>query len=51
MEHPKKRFAHLIEDKIGELLVEKASISIQNVTRTVVRMYLLSHSCSTFVLF
>ena len=51
MEPPKKRFTHLTEDEIGEFLVEKDSINTQNATRTVVRLYLHSHSCNKFDLF
>ena len=50
MEPPKKLFAQLTEDKIGKLLVEKDSINTQNDTRTVVRLYLNSHSCNYFVI-
>ena len=40
----KKFFARLTEEEIGELLVEKDSISTKNATRTAVRLYLHSHS-------
>ena len=36
MEHPKKRFAHLTEDEIGELVVEKDSKKTPNALRTAV---------------
>ena len=39
MEPPKKRFAHLTEDEIRELLVEKDSINTQNATRTTRLLY------------
>ena len=51
MEPLKKRFPHLTEDEIGELLVEKDSVNTQNATRAAERSYFHSHSCNKFVLF
>ena len=51
MEPPKKRFAYITEEEIGEIPVEKDSINTQKATWTAVRLYLHSHSRNKFVLF
>ena len=42
MESPKKRFVHLTDDKIGELLVEEDSKNTQKATRSAVSTL---HAC------